>query len=258
MLVDGVVGWMLPTPLHLTVLLLFMAGRTGARGRGAASCGARLLVLVAFGWCALCVTPAVADRLIVALEGDPSAVAAESLPAPSSENRIVVLASGELRSPSGTQRVRLSRDGWERIHGAVALWRAIGGVLVFTGGPNDDPSRSIAASGAALARELGVPASAVTVSPTGTNTREEVDGAAALLAGHAGQTWLVTSALHMRRARLAAAQAGLDPRPHPVAFVQVRAPGWWLWVPSVKAVDRLQAALHEWIGLAAYGLGARR
>jgi hypothetical protein len=258
MLIDDVVGWMLPTPLHLLLLLLVVTGWTWSRGQGRVSRGGRLCALAACAWCALCLTPAVADRLIVALEGDPSAFAAEPLPLPRPDHRIVVLASGELRSPSGTQRVRLTRDGWERIHGAVALWRAIGGVLVFTGGPDDDPSRSIAAYGAGLARELGVPASAVTVSPTGVNTREEIDGVAALLAGQAGQAWLVTSALHMPRARLAAAQAGLAIRPHPVAFVQVRDPGWWLWVPSVKAVDRLRAALHEWIGLAAYAMGARQ
>jgi uncharacterized SAM-binding protein YcdF (DUF218 family) len=257
MLFSDVVEWGLPTPLHLLGLLAVLAAWTWTRPPGAPGRRWRGAALAATGWCLLCTTPAVADRLVRALEGDPAAAGPPAV-APDPTHRIIVLSSGEMTTPDGAVQVRLSRDGWERIHGGVALWRQIGGTLVFTGGPDGAAERSLAARGAALAQELGVPASAILVSPIGETTAAELHGVAARLAGHGGQLWLVTSALHRRRAELAAAQAGLTVRSHPVGFRQIRAQGWWVWVPSVATLERLVPALHEWVGLAVLASGWQR
>ena len=194
-----------------------------------------------------------ADRLVVSLEGDPAASSRLHLEA-DPRTRIVVLASGQLVGPGGGTRVRLTRDGWERIHAGVELWRRTGGALVFTGGPDGDPDGSIAARGARLARELGVPAEAVIVSPRGASTRGELEGAVALLGDRDGPRWLVTSALHMRRSLATAERLGLRIDPYPVAYLQIRDHGWWEWVPSNASIERLALALHEYVGIVVYAM----
>lgn len=268
MLFSDVVEVVLPTPLHLLVLLAVASawtwarvgaaraapGPRGRRARGARA--ARAAAIAATAWAAACLTPAFADRLVVALEGDPAAAEAHG-DTIDPRHRIVVLGSAELRTPAGRTRVRLTREGWERVHGAVELWRRIGGVLVFTGGPDGDADASIAGHGARLARELGVPPASIVVSAAGATTRGELVAVASLPGLRDAPVWLVTSALHMRRARLEARRAGLSVRPHPVGFLQIRDHGWWSWVPSNAALGRLSLALHEWAGIAVHVLRSR-
>jgi uncharacterized SAM-binding protein YcdF (DUF218 family) len=252
MLLTDIVELVLPTPLHAWVALLgagAWAALVKVRGRRM-SRALWVAWACAFGWTTVCLLPAFADHWIARLEGPVDAV--HPAPARDPHTLIVVLSSGEMTSPSGQPRARLTRDGWERVHGAVGLWRRTGGTLVFTGGPDGAADRSIAAHAASIAIELGVPAQAVVVSASGSNTREELAAVAAHTQGGGGPRWLVTSAVHMPRAQVAARAAGLDLAPHPVGHLQIRDHGWWEWVPTNAAVGRLGIALHELAGVVAY------
>lgn len=91
------------------------------------------------------------------------------------------------------------------------------------------------------------------------NTWQNAVNAAALVHPQPGETWvLVTSALHMPRAMAAFRAAGWQ---HMVAApAAYRTAGSWLDVPVSEPGERLQlldAAAHEWIGLAAYWVTGR-
>ena len=96
-----------------------------------------------------------------------------------------------------------------------------------------------------LAVALGVPARHIVVEGRSSRTSENASEVAALLAPYsASDVLLVTSALHMRRAKLCFERCGLRVGPAPV-------PLFIAGEPPVRA-SVLAQALHEYLGLAYY------
>ena len=126
--------------------------------------------------------------------------------------------------------------------------------MLFTGGPPGDDDRSIAAEMGRVAQRLGVPADAILRSPRSRTTYEDLAQVQAVLQRHRGPIWLVTSAVHMPRARAVAAQLGLQVRPYPVAYRQIANTTWRAWLPHNGGPDRYAIALHEMVGLWIYRL----
>jgi uncharacterized SAM-binding protein YcdF (DUF218 family) len=65
---------------------------------------------------------------------------------------------------------------------------------------------------------------------------------------------LVTDALHMPRARRIFERSGMQVVPAPTVFYSRERPNPLRWLPSASALRLSQYALHEWIGMAWYGL----
>jgi uncharacterized SAM-binding protein YcdF (DUF218 family) len=240
---------LLPNGVHLLALLTVVAiGVSRSRSR-------RLSRWRAAAWTAVCVvwvltTPAIANQLLRSLEGP---LQPPPKPEHDERTRILVLASGQLLANDGTAVARLDENGWERAAAGVALWRRTGGVLVYSGGPDGDPQVSLAASMAAVAQAMGVPASAIVQSPSGSNTFDEMAGARAEMAGD-GPRWLVTSASHMPRSQRVAACLGLALKPYAVGPRQIVNVTWVSWLPDPTAPEVFRATLHEWVGMAYYRL----
>jgi uncharacterized SAM-binding protein YcdF (DUF218 family) len=162
-----------------------------------------------------------------------STTTAEARPA----DAIVVLGAGAALDGA------LSDQSLQRLMGGLALYhRGLAPHLVVMG-PGYEGSPVEAETRAALARDLGVPASAIIVEGHGLTTRHEAALAAARLHELGGHTvLLVTGAHHMPRARLLFERAGLEVVPAPVVDIS----------PSVQRPDaRLALArliLQEAIG----------
>ena len=131
--------------------------------------------------------------------------------------------------------------------------------LVFTGG-----SANLDASGAAdeaagvrvLWLSLGLPAGRMTFEDKSRNTYENATMTRAIVRPKPGERWLiVTSAAHMPRSVGIFRHVGWDMNAYPVdyrTFGDARDDK-----PTTQALEslrRLDVALHEWIGLAAYRL----
>lgn len=172
---------------------------------------------------------------------------------------IVVLSFGMVQTPGPTGRVEWSEP--DRFFGGIDLWH-LGKAprLIFTGGPvrgsetltEGDVLRS-------MALRLGVPDSAVTVTPRVATTRDEAESVARLLApvdGASVRVIVVTSASHMPRAAAAFERAGLSVVPYAVDFRAARAPALSpvLLVPSAGALVQTQVALRELYGRLFYAL----
>jgi uncharacterized SAM-binding protein YcdF (DUF218 family) len=140
----------------------------------------------------------------------------------------------------------------------AALERTVAGVrlfhqglaprLLFTGGPCC--GESVSALMARLAVELGVPPGAIVLEEHSATTRESALASSALIRRHGFRSvTLVTSTLHLTRARLAFSAAGIPVQP-------VRAsPRNLLRVSSAaERLALLRTASHEYLGLAWYGL----
>jgi len=141
----------------------------------------------------------------------------------------------------------LNQSALERTIAAVRLYHQ-GQVprLLFTGGPCC--GWSVSALMAMLAMDLGVPKDAILLEEHSTRTRDSAVYSAALLKQNGmDSVILVTSPLHMLRARLAFSAAGVSV--HPV-FASQR--NLLLVSSASERIALLLDVLHEYLGLAFY------
>jgi uncharacterized SAM-binding protein YcdF (DUF218 family) len=172
---------------------------------------------------------------------------------PDTADAIVIL--GAPLRPGGA----LSGVAEERVRTGVELWRRkFAPILCISGG---GPGRLVpdrpreADAMAVLARQLGVPDTALRVERESLSTAENARRCAELLAAEGvRRVWLVTQPFHTRRARAWFRRAGLEPRTwYPEDSIQFRNPllglGWvgreyaawirmWLWDARIAARRR--------------------
>ncbi|RMG48948.1 MAG: YdcF family protein [Acidobacteria bacterium] len=242
-------SWLLGAAAAVALAGSLRSPRIGTRAAAAAGLGAWLL-LAAFA------SPLVASHLEEAAAGiglgwppDPpwkDEMAPEA---------IAVLAGGVLGDPGPT--APLSESSLRRLHRALAVSRRWPAALViFSGGaPGRPPEETAAGRMAAEARRLGLPATRIVVEPRSANTHlNAVEVARILRARGLSRVAVVTSAMHMARARGCLAREGFLSLAVPVAPPRRGRfkPGHLL--PDVTALARSGAALHELIGLAYYRL----
>jgi uncharacterized SAM-binding protein YcdF (DUF218 family) len=144
--------------------------------------------------------------------------------------------------------------------GLESYWRSVyafwafrdGGFkrVVITGGPNDNqPGPAVARVMADFIVALGVPREDILLEEKSQSTRENALMTVPLVREMAGTKVLLTSDIHMRRARAAFARAGLNTVPAPVPDVRKR---WNSWV------NRWSCIFDVGVGLAKYGYYAAR
>jgi len=243
------IPFLLPSPLLALALLLALT--VAAYRRAGPSLLARsrhaLAVLTAWAW--ICCTPALTNAVFAALEGPPED--APTRVEAHADTAIIVLGSGEMWAGDGQTAPRIDDNGWARLHEGVRLWRTTGGRLVLTGGPGGMERPTLAGEMGAVAAELGVPKGQIALAVSSRNTYEDLVAAKPLLPA-GGPVWLVTTAIHMPRALAVARRQGIDARPYPVDFRQIRNVTWRAWIPDNSSPERLATALHEIVGRLVY------
>lgn len=232
----------MPLPVAL-VLLVFGLWR---RRRWAVGAGVALVLVASQPVTAWFVTRVVEDWAVRRPAADmPTADA------------IVVLSYGMVVAPGDVNAVEWHEP--DRFLGGMALWAAQRApALIFTGGPIR--GASLRTEGDVLrdmALTMGVPATAVQVTPRVGTTRDEAEAVRRLLTGDRAQAphvLLVTSASHMPRAAAAFERAGLTVSRFPVDFRSSGRPALQpgLLVPTPGALALTQTALREWYGRMIY------
>ncbi|HQX80721.1 MAG TPA: YdcF family protein [Vicinamibacterales bacterium] len=173
---------------------------------------------------------------------------------------IVVLSAGRGLAP-GPERVSEWGDP-NRFFGGVELFQAgKAPLLVFTAAPIAG-APDLPTEGDLLARQamaLGVPADRIAITGRVANTADEAREVASLLRARqltSPKILLVTSAFHMRRARLVFEQHGFVVTSFPVDFALDAYDGLTLmrFLPSVDALRQTHTALRELYGRAFYWL----
>lgn len=144
--------------------------------------------------------------------------------------------------------------------GVESYWRSVyaywafrdGGFrrVVVTGGPNPDSGgRPVARVMADFMTALGVPKEDIILEEKSKSTRENALMTVPLVKDMPGTKVLLTSDIHMRRARAAFARVGLKTVPAPIPDVRKR---WNSWV------DRWACIFDVGVGLVKYGYYAAR
>ena len=233
-------------PLSLFVLAavgLLLARWRRRTGIAVMAASAVLLVLLS--------TPLVSGALRRSLErAEPLAAADLERPA----QAIVVLGGDlETRAPE-YGGVTVGALTLERVRYAAWLQRRSGEPLLTTGGSLREGTPPLATLMADVLREeMG--ASVRWVESRARNTWENAERSAAMLeADGVTRIHLVTHAWHMPRARRCFEELGLEVVPAPTGFRAGPRAVLGELLPSSRALRESALALHEWIGLAWYGM----
>jgi uncharacterized SAM-binding protein YcdF (DUF218 family) len=200
-------------------------------------------------------TPAVADRLVAALERRVPPVALAALP---SADAILVL-GGAMKPALPPREFPEVGDPADRVLHAARLYQAGRAPLVVVSGgrqPWQGRGPAEAESMSALLETLGVPRAAIAREEASANTHQNcVRSREILERAGARDVLLVTSALHMPRALAACRSAGIKAHPAPTDYWVVDQDLTALdWVPAIEALLVSHLALHEWIGYEVYEL----
>lgn len=237
------------SPLSWLLLALLLVGvGLPLRGHGRwllhAGIGGAVVAIIAM-------TPWVANTLVGWLE-TPQPVVASCLSSPPPV--AVVLAGGVDTAPTEPADLpAMAITTRRRVERAVAWWHERPGrSLVLSGGPHLAGGVPTGALMADYARRLGVAATALRVEGRSESTWDNARGLAALQPPLPRRVVLITSAMHMPRARYALARAGFDvcaiaADPRRIAF---GLPGYL--IPRSSALVKTETALHELVGMAYY------
>jgi uncharacterized SAM-binding protein YcdF (DUF218 family) len=173
---------------------------------------------------------------------------------------IIILGGGEDSRVAKARNVHGLNEAGERFTEGIALARRFPNAkLVFTGGAvNILYAPTIGAEGARRILQdfdLGDPRRLILESKART-TWENAVYTKALVQPKPGERWLlVTSAWHMPRAIGAFRKAGFPVEPWPVDYRTAGSEDLYRFFESpAEGLRRLEATLHEWVGLVAYRL----
>ncbi|WP_448664948.1 ElyC/SanA/YdcF family protein [Sphingomonas sp. CJ20] len=206
--------------------------------------------LVALGWMLGCT--AVVDPLVRRWEGGFATSPGD--PKPGGPRWIVVLAGGVQDAPDLPPAARLVSSSLYRVAEGVRLQRALpdATLLLLTGAP---PGSARTATFGQAARAMGADPRRMRLLAGAMNTEAEARLVARALPSGAG-LYLVSEALHLRRATFifrsiglapvpVAAQVGANPAPRPL--------GIGAFVPHAANYRNVERLLHEQLGLWALG-----
>ncbi len=214
----------------------------------------RIVGVLALLPCFALTTPFAANAL-VGLQESRGDAAACTTPYPST---IVVLGGGVSREAARSDDFAvLTEASLRRLFAAAERQRAADARLIISGGVSRYAASEASLLGA-LALRLGVPAERLVLEQESRTTWQNAQFVAALEPPVARRIALVTSALHMARARYAFEQAGFEVCTDAVDRRHAGYDSIGYFLPATGAVAKADAVLHELVGEAAYRIGFLR
>lgn len=240
-------------PLTLCLLLVPTGLLMRRRWRRAGAA----MIAFGLGWLLLWSLPMASFWLRAGLERQTAWRAAPDYP---TAEAIVVLGGGVVGKRSGWRDEPDLQAAADRVWFAARLYHAGRAPLVILSGGTLDDGGSEQAEADGMARfiaDLGVPSSALLLERRSRNTLENARETAALLHERGiGPVLLVTSALHMPRARAMFRQHGIEAIPAPTDFEAAPPIGPWpvRCLPDAKALEASTRAFKEYLGLGVHWL----
>ncbi len=236
----------LGTALLLGLLALLLALLSRWRFFRRAAC---VFGLLAVAWLWLWSTPLASDVLRGWIEGQAGPRLVKDIPA----SEVMVVLGGGVSGPRLPQRPYPDLGAAaDRLWHAARLFHAGKAQrILLSGGVVRTGDGSEAAAMKRLLLDLGVPATALLLEPGSGDTAGNARLTAKLLAGEGiSEVLLVTSALHMPRARRLFERAGLTVIPAPTDFEVIPMPFDLLRiVPDARALDGSGRAMKELVGV---------
>ncbi len=250
-------SFMMPVPALCILLLagyfMLFSKRRARRGRRLLGLGLALLLLSGLG--------ALNLPLLTLLENSYPPFHAPEFQAewgdlfgPNDPAYVVVLGAGHISDPTIPITSRISTPGMMRLAEGIAIYHKLPyAKLLTSGGAGADPNPDGKVM-AEVAIELGVPPEDILLETRAKDTAAQAK-AIAQMVGHEPTLILVTSAAHMPRSMALFRKQGLNPIAAPTHYLLQYTNGKPTahidtFFPSGKELDHLEAAIHEFIGIA--------
>lgn len=172
-------------------------------------------------------------------------------------NAIVLLTANTNNPPGGSPEP--GDAGYTRIAETLSLYRSCHAanrrcIVLVSGGEAPTSSEPLAQVYGRTLRQLGVAEADLVLESRSRTTWQNAEFARTPLARiHADKIWLVSSALHLRRALFAFRHFGIEATPVRADYVRVA----WGWLPKAGNLLVTDRALHEVAGMALYRWYAR-
>lgn len=234
----------LMAPLGTALMLMLLGMLLAGWGRPRAAWSS---VMFGFVWLVLWSLPLASNWLVGRLEQEFPLKPLMALPSA----RCMVVLGGGIRPSGSTFMPSNLESSADRVWYAAQLYHAgKAPLLVLSGG--SDPRTSVETEAGAMRgflRDLGVPDSALLLEGRSRTTRENAIYSADLLRSRGiRRILLVTSALHMHRAKKLFEQQAIEVDPAPTDH-QARSLSLWQWVlPDAGALQVSGQAIKEWVG----------
>lgn len=238
---------LLISPLGTALLLALFALIAAAAGRARMAMASGVAGVF---WLWVWSTPAASlwARYMIEQQHPPRAVA--SVPSA----RAIVVLGGGVTPPTVHRNAATLTAAADRLWHAARLYRAGKAPLILVSG-GADPEVSTGSEARAMRSfltDLGVPGWAIVLEEKSRNTRQNAEHSAALLRSRGvDRVILVTSALHMERARLQFAAQGMRVEPAPIDHEGAPRPTQVMDIlPTTEALDGSARAFKELVGQA--------
>jgi len=242
--------FILPLPIFwillLTALILFIRKKKLSR--------------IAFGfsllWLFIVSTPFLPDLLVKHLEDQYSVISKEAIKNTKGPVHVLVLGSGHTDDEKLSPNSQLSESALARLCEGIRIQRLIPGSTLISSGYGGSNEMSNALVVARTAILLGIDPNAVKMQENPENTFQEATNYKEVF-GDTGTLIVVTSAAHMPRSIYLFKKTGLNPIAAPANFLVkkgTKKPPYY-WLPSSGNIEKMESAIHEYIGLLWYRLG---
>ena len=240
-----------PVPFCLVILILGLfclwATRRQRLGKGLVTLGTVLLLLLSL--------PFLSRQTLIPLERRyPALLHPETVSwgekSSTSPKWIVVLGGGHRSDPSLPANSQISATALGRVVERVRLYKTIpGSKLLLSGGVVFDPVAEAEVM-ARIAELLGVKPQDISLESDSRDTTDQAKIIAEMIGRE--KFILVTSAFHMRRSMALFRKRGLQPIPAPSDFPGREPQGFdpSRFFPGAEGLGLLEAAMHEYLGLA--------
>ena len=181
------------------------------------------------------------------------------LPVPIAQSPVagaIVVLGGDIGLPL-TPRV-ISEIGGNRALHAFRLYTARKSNLIIISGGNVFPQPGVESEAyytSELLKEWGIPSEAILIEGRSRNTHENaIETKKLLQARQVDKILLITSAFHMPRAlaTFRTAEINAIPSPSSYSIVNYSRPPILEWMPSLGNLGRMQAVIHEKLGILVY------
>lgn len=242
MLKSLLIGFLIPPVGCATLALAGLAAPGRFRGAG------RILSAVSLCALLLLATPFVSRLLLASLA--PPATALPAIP----PQAIVILGGDVARGGGPGPFLAPGPLSLERLRAGASLARESGLPVLVSGGPLNNDSVALSSLMArSLTADFRLPPP--WEESRSTTTWENAAESAALLRSHGIRSvFVVSHAMHLRRALLAFRHFGIDAVPYPVRTDLYPALEAGQFVPAATAWQQSYFAFHEWVGILAYAL----
>ncbi len=214
------------------------------------------LLIFSFIWLLLITTTFLPDLLIKSLENQNKPISEAKLKAIDGEVNILVLGNQFVYDKRLTPNNQLSEVALSRLVEGIRIMRQLKNSKLITSGYGNYEEISVAEILAQTALQLGLDSSRLELQKKPENTGQEATEYKRLF-GKSKTLILVTSATHMPRALYLFRKAGLNPIAAPCNYLLKTSehPDPTYWVPSAINIRKMEAAVHEYVGLLWVQLG---